>query len=297
MSQWSRWVRCAVVLGIALFVAAPHDPEPGKEGGEKKQKERREVKQKQDREKLAPQHREKMQMMQKASRLANPRAVIGEGADPLQHVQMLFDLSEDQKAEMQELAEQRRQERQRITADLNAKYGEKAEAVLTDAQKQQYQTVKAALERYRDAVREAADGLREVGGQQLWERAGKGYVRGGADLVHCMKLSDEQRKKLHESMGERRKAMEEARKGMKPPTDRQDKEAMKKFYEQHKAMMENYERETEAEVDKLLTPEQREQMQKMKEAVQGFNEKVKQAQKAYHEEMKQAVRPTANAGQ
>lgn len=91
-------------------------------------------------------------LVQRAVRLARPR-MVAEGVNMLSLSRQIFDLSEGQRDEFNDLAEQRDIEARKLIKGLNIKYNEKAETVLNSEQKKKYEAVNSALRDFRRKVR------------------------------------------------------------------------------------------------------------------------------------------------
>jgi len=223
---------------------------------------------------------------QRAKELA--RSEMAYEKDPVEACSRLFDLSAEQKTKFRDLGQQREAERRKLVLDLNDRYADKVKEVLTDEQKPLFEKVLAALKTYRDTVRAAGDELKAAVGPAVFAEVVAGRKEVGPEMVRFLDLTAEQQGKMKEIQGAREKAMEEARKSIQQPADKNDKAAMEKFNQDKKAAEDKARADVKDKINNILTPEQRQQLEKIQAAVQTFNDKVKQAEEAYRKTLDQA---------
>ena len=267
-----RIVQFTVLVAVALLVAAPRQ----REGSAKKIR------------KAQPGKSQQSELMKNASRLARPR-IVDEGVNMLSLSQKVFDLSDQQKEELNEMANQRNEEARNLIKQLNKKYNDRAETALNPDQKEKYQVVNDALRDFRAKVLAAMEDLEKVGGENLaqWGRSGG---RGDQlDISELLDLSEEQQKKMKQYREESRTAQQEARKTVNPPKDRQDKEAVQRYRQQMQQAYQKIQQDYQAKVQKLFTPEQQKKLEEVQQAMQDYATKVKKARQQYMQQLKKGL--------
>ncbi|MFP4027526.1 MAG: hypothetical protein ACLFWL_07030 [Candidatus Brocadiia bacterium] len=283
MLKWSRLVRCAVILAVALLFAAPgpkdKKAEPKGKAAEKRQKKHRKKKKNKDK------HRAVKKFIHRATSIAHPRHVSPGSWDPLQVYRRLFSLNETQKKQLMELQEQRNEERQEMIAQLNEKYAEKAEGILIPEQKERYKAVDGALQTYRENVAESRDKLLAKTKEPLSRLVKRGYVPHLRDLYrHAnLGLTGEQKKKRDQYYEENRKAMKEALANLEKPSGRKDMEAWKNYHKKLREIKGQGRNDLTQKIESLLTPEQKKHLEEVKEAVSLYHEETQK----YREQMRE----------
>jgi Spy/CpxP family protein refolding chaperone len=224
--------------------------------------------------------------VQRVPGMARPE--IAEEIDVIRACGEMFDLTPDQKAAFDQIAQERTGERRKLLSDLNDKYAEKVKEKLAAEQKPIFEKIWAALNTYRASVRTAADELRAAVGEDVLRNAAGG--RGEANpelLMRSVGLTAEQQGKVREAMEARDKTMAEARKSVQQPADRNDRAAVEKYRQDMKATEDKATADLKDAVNNLLTPEQRQQLEKIQTAIKTYSEKVKQAQDTYLQTLRQ----------
>ncbi len=269
---------CVAVVALALVAAAPAEPEPEAPPA-------RPI-----RERLA-RGAERARPERLALALLNPWA--GQETSSVDLPGQLFQLNDEQKAKLGQLAQQQQEEKRKLLDGLDAQYADRVKGVLSDEQKVQYEDALAALKRAREAIRAAEAELEAAVGQEVAARAKTAVVRPGqgVQLVRFLELSDEQKKELMRLQRERADKLSEATKNIQRPADREDREALRKYSEEMRAAQEAQNAEYEAKVKNLLTAEQSKQLGDLEKALQVYQDKVRAAQQAFREELDKALAP------
>jgi len=265
-------VLCVVSVALALVAAAPGEVEP-----------------------VGPPERpireRPMFGAQRPNRLAltllNPAAGRQIGSVAL--AEQLFQLSDEQQAELDQLAQAERDEERKLLDTLDQQYADKVKGLLTDEQKAQYDAVMAALSRAVEATRAAEAGLEAAVGRELAARARMTAMRPGPQLVRLLDLTDEQQQDLMRLQRERADKLGEATKNIVRPTDTQDREGLRKYTEEIRAAMVAQEAEYEAKVKNILTPEQAKQLADLETALETYRNKVTTAQQTFREDLVKAL--------
>ena len=278
----SRWlVPSAIVAGLAILIALSLQHAGAARAGKPAMQGDKIGKARPPKSKPNP-------VIQRAARLARP-GIVDEGVNMLQLSRQVFDLDEDQKEQLNDLAEQRNVEARELIKKLNEKYNDRAEMALNAGQKQRFDAITAALRDFRSKIMAALENLEEVGGEPLVEwgrRAGRG---GQANLSDVLDLTEQQRRQIKQLESESRAAQKQAQQGVARPTDRTDKEAMRAYRQQLKQAFQKIQQDYKQKVETLFTPEQQEKLEEVQQAMQQYAQAVKQAQRDYIQQIKQSL--------
>jgi len=270
-----KMVLCVVSVALALVAAAPGEVEPA--GPPERPIRERPV--------AGPQRPNRPERL--ALTLLNPAAGRQIGSVAL--AEQLFQLSDEQRTQLDEVALQQQQEERKLLDTLDQQYADKVKGLLTDEQKAQYDAVMAALSRAVEATRAAEAGLEAAVGRELAARARMTAMRPGPQLVRLLDLTDEQQQDLMRLQRERADKQAEATKNILRPADRQDREAWRKYTEEIRAAMAAQDAEYEAKVKNILTPEQAKQLADLETALETYRNKVTTAQQIFREDLVKAL--------
>jgi hypothetical protein len=219
--------------------------------------------------------------------LGRPRA---DETDPLAICSVLFSLSEEQKKGVEQLAAERGKQLEKMWEELNKQYAEKAKAVLTEAQRKAFDRAAEVLAKHRQTADAAEAALRETGGARLADRARMGLVRPGTSLVGYLELTPEQREAIRKLQMEALKELDKAREGAARPPATADKDANREYGEKITRIRDKAQADFDEKQKALLTPEQKEKLAKMDEALKAFLQKVEEAQKALQADLTEALK-------
>ena len=193
MKLSSRLTRCVVIGAAVLMLGtqafAKEGDKAAKEGKPKAVKEGRDKEGKGGKAQAS-------EFAKQAMHMANPWAVMN--MDPVATARKLFDLSEQQNAQLDKISQDREAERQKLLNELNDKYAEKiANEVLAGGQKTRFEQVLAALSEYRAAVQAAQQELAASTGLSA-EMISKGRIGTGPYAARAVGLSKEQEGQFRE---------------------------------------------------------------------------------------------------
>jgi hypothetical protein len=275
-----RIIQCILLTVVALAVAAPVKPEGSATRTDKDKK-----------AKVRKARAAKSQsdpLVKRASRLAQP-AIVDEGVNMLSLSRQVFDLEEGQKDQLENLARERNTEARELIKQLNQKYNEKAEDVLKTDQKKEYEAISSALRDFRSKIEPALENLEEAGGKPLVEwgrRGGRGKQLSIGDLLD---LTEEQQRKIKQYEKESRAAQKEAQQTVAPPQDRGDKEAVRQYRQELKRAFQKIQQDYKTKVETLFSPEQKQKLQEIQQAMQQYAQKVKEARREYTQQLKESL--------
>jgi len=276
-SGLTRWA----VIGVAVLILGTQafgKPEGDKTTKEGKRDKPKAVKEGRDKEGKGgkPQTSE---VAKQAKRMANSWAVMN--MDPVGTARKLFDLSEQQNAQLDKLSQDREVERAKLINELNDQYAVKIkDEVLAGGQKAQFEQVTAALNEYRAAVQAAQQELAASTGLST-ERISKSRIGTGPYAARAVGLSKEQEAQFRECEAKMKKALEEAKKNIQRPADKGNKEAWKTYSEAMRAAHEKAKADFQACVDGILTAEQKEKLADIDASAKVYQEAVKAATEAF----------------
>jgi len=272
-----RLCRCVVVLGIALMVAAPGaDVQP-----------RRHARGKGPRAEQKLRARRAVRLRSLAAVLVNPRRRAE--LDPIELTRYLFALGAGQQDKLAELARKREKERQELIAALNEKYAGQVAAVLTDEQRQQFELVRAAQERLRDAVKAAYEELVQAVGEEAATQLVTLKGDSALKLIGLLELTNEQKKEFLRLQREKATALTEATRKVQRPPGRGDAAAWRRYRDQIKALTEKSEQELTSSLQQILTPEQAQRLAELQEAIAAYRQKVQEAQADFTAQVQQGL--------
>ena len=271
------WIAAVVVAcGLATQAFAPHEGDEGQERVKGLGAALRAEAAKEQRARAA-------RLNAAVHKLANPRSARAAKAFDL--CREMFALSEDQTGQMDGLAAEREERKEKLLTDLDKEYAGKARGVLTPEQQEQLDVVTAALEEYRKAVERAVAETTAIVGETAASRVAAGDVRRPEGLIWLLDLTPDQRKAL----GALIRDMSKAEQVIARPADPEDREAMRDYHEAAQAAREKTRAEFAEKQRALLTPGQKEELAGLEVASKVFKEKVEAAR----EEFLAAVKPLA----
>ncbi|MHC4480506.1 MAG: hypothetical protein ACYS1C_05995 [Planctomycetota bacterium] len=205
----------------------------------------------------------------------------------------VLDLSPEQRERLERLRSELEQEKSRLIADLNGRYADRVREALDADQGDLYDGV---LETLRELATEAADAseeLRQALGREAAAPAGVGrYVLSG-DPAEFLHLSPEKQGKLQELREAMHRALHEALQQRVAPERRADPEAWRQQREQFRAARQEAEAEYEAARAELLTPEQRERLERIEAAIERHNGRVREARRRASARLLELLAPDA----
>jgi len=216
-------------------------------------------------------------------------APTAEGTDPLELCKQMLELKDDQKAAIDKLGKERAEEIQKATAKVRAEFVEKAKGTLAADQKKRFADVLAALDQYRSAIKAGSEAMGAAVGPKNAEAAKMGRMKPGVGLLMFLDLKPDQKTALANLDAEAKKALAEARRAIKAPEDKTNKEAMSKYQKEGRDAEARVAAEYDAKKLGVLTPEQKGQMEELEAALKSFNEKLEKAQAEFKAALEKAT--------
>lgn len=217
------------------------------------------------------------------------RGAMARQSNPLEVCEVLFDLSEEQRELLNELAAEHELEQNRRISELAEQYAERAKVLLSEREGAQLAGVVKALEKFRGAIAEATAELTAAGGPGFALQARKNPIPRGEALLEYVGLTTQQDKELDRLREEKSRAIREETRALARPAAG-DKVASAKYSREHRAIYAKADAQFEEEVAKLLSAVQKEKLARIEEGVNRFAEKKRNAEQEFKRELTQAMR-------
>jgi len=209
--------------------------------------------------------------------------------DALEVCELVFELSDQQRAALDRLAAQREIERSQRMNALDLAYAQQARAFLSEEQGKELSGVVEAMTRFRAAMAEAAAPLAAEGGAEFARLAREGRVRAGTGLLPFLNLTPEQERRLRQLESDRLAAMREGRKDIPVPQAGSSPAAMREYRAAIDALYEGIDAQFERDVAALLTRQQRAKLGRLEEGLKRFERAKSEAQQALKRDVTAAL--------